>query len=146
MDPLYEDTLPREKETLQGAREYTTFWIWLTPDMLDDPRRTESTPDLCVEVTVVTGSLSDMNVALVDYPERAARRCGFYWPGGKINEGDVFNVGFSLEGYDGEEGFCGSDDDEYPDPGLFLLVMPQLHAKTEAAVLDVRLGFADVAP
>jgi hypothetical protein len=44
--------------------------------------RTE--PDLCVEVELVYGGpLADMNVALVDYPDLAARRCGFYWLDGR---------------------------------------------------------------
>jgi hypothetical protein len=132
-----------------GARQYSVFWIPVTPADLDE----RDGEDLCVEVTLLpddahTDSLSDMNVALVDYPDPAARRCGFYWPGGKINEGDVFNVRFSLEGYDGEEGFCGSLDepDEPENEGLFVLVMPKLHAKTDEATLNVRIGFADDAP
>jgi len=97
-----------------------------------------------VEVTVKSGTLGDMNVALVDYPDQAARRCGFYWPGGKINEGDVFNVGFSLDGYEGQSGFCGSESHPDDDGGLAVLVMPKLHPKTDVAILDVKVGFAEV--
>jgi hypothetical protein len=141
-----------ETVTAYGARQYSVFWIPVTLEDLDKPVG-QDLQDLCVEVTLLpddahTDSLSDMNVALVDYPDPAARRCGFYWPGGKINEGDVFNVRFSLEGYDGEEGFCGSLDepDEPENEGLFVLVMPKLHAKTDEATLNVRIGFADDAP
>jgi len=121
------------------AREYTDFWIKLD---LGAPVG----QDLCVEVTVASGNLSDMNVALVDYHDPAARRCGFYWPGGKINEGDVFNVRFSLDGYTGQDGFCGSEPDSDTYPGLVVLVMPKLHPKTDEATLEVRIGFVDVAP
>ena len=127
----------------RGARDYTAPWIELEPADLPDP----DGRDLCVEVTVVSGTLGDMNVALVDYPDQAARRCGFYWPGGKINEGDVFNVGFSLDGYTVDQrGFCGSDSDADDYDGLVVLVMPKLHAKTDVAILDVSVGFAEVAP
>ena len=131
----------------EGAREYTTYFIKLAPADLAE----RDGQDLCVEVTVDYGSLSDMNVALIDYPDPAARRCGFYWPGGKINEGDVFKVEFSLDetadGLDaGELGFCGSDPDLDWYDGLVVVVQPQLHAKTDAATLEVRIGFAEVAP
>ncbi len=124
-----------------GAREYTTHPIELTATELTTERDGR---DLCVEVTVVSGTLSDMNVALIDYPDQAARRCGFYWPGGKINQGDVFNVGFSLDGYDGQPGFCGSDPSAEDDGDLVVVVMPKLHAKTALATLEVRVGFAEV--
>jgi hypothetical protein len=124
-----------------GAGEYTTHWIYLPAEKLLD----HGDLNLCVEVTVASGTLGDMNVALVDYDDQAARRCGFYWPGGKITEGDVFNVGFSLYGYDSQPGFCGSDSHSDDDGGLVVLVRPKLHAKSGAGALDVKVGFADVA-
>lgn len=125
-----------------GAREYTTFWIPLDPADLEK----RDGQDLCVEVTVASGNLSDMNVALVDYPDPAARRCGFYWPGGNINEGDVFNVRFSLDGYAGQPEFRDSELSSDAHEGLVVLVMPKLHPKTDAATLEVKIGFADIAP
>jgi hypothetical protein len=138
-EPLFEGDLG----PLRGAREYTAHWFELTAEKLADPGKR----DLCVEVTVVTGTLSDMNVALADYPDQAARRCGFHWPGGKINQGDVFNVGFSLDGYEGqsESWFCGSNEGPDDSEGLAVLVMPKLHAKTDVATLHVKVGFAEVA-
>jgi hypothetical protein len=127
---------------LSVAREYTAQWFELTATELTTGRGGR---DLCVEVTVATGTLSDMNVALADYPDQAARRCGFHWPGGKINQGDVFNVGFSLDGYEGQSGswFCGSNEGTDDDGGLAVLVMPKLHVKTDKAILLVKVGFAE---
>ena len=125
--PACEVTKSFSDESLNSDRagEYNIHWINLTPAELAD----RGERDLCVEVTVESGTLGDMNVALADYDDQAARRCGFYWPGGKINEGDVFNVGFSLDGYGGQSGFCGSDPGPYD--GLAVLLMPKLHAKTD---------------
>lgn len=137
-DPLFSSELPQ----FLGAGEYKAHWINFTSAELAD----HDERDLCVEVTVVTGTLGDMNVALADYDDQAARRCGFYWPGGKINQGEVFNVGFSLDGYEGQPGswFCGSNEGADDSDGLAVLVMPKLHAKTDVAILYARVGFADV--
>jgi hypothetical protein len=58
----------------------------------------------------------------------------------------VFNVRFSLDGYAGQPEFCGSEPGSDTYEGLVVLVMPKLHPKTDAATLEVKIGFADIAP
>ena len=135
-----------------GGKVRVTSWDGLIPST-ELISRTE--PDLCVKVQLVSGGpLSDMNVALVDYPDRAARRCGFYWPGWKMKSGDVFEVGFSLDArhYDGvdflagDPGYCGSSVVDDPDGDLSVLVQPETHPQADGALLTVRLGFGTLLP
>lgn len=128
-------------------RRYFTFDMDVSADVLIS----RSASDLCVEVTVESGRLSDMNVMLIDYPARESLRCGLYWPGAKIDNGYVFKVGFSLDDRGGPPvgaaGFCGSEPALDSNSGaLTVRVMPQLHPKTDSATLAVRLGFVPRVP
>jgi len=134
-DAFHEETLMPA-----GAGEYSEFFIEVSQGTLDG--RPLSTTHICVEVTVISGRMNDLNVALVDYAAQAARRCGFYWPGGKLGQGDSFAAAFSLAGYEGQPGFCGSDPEVDVNGGALAVgIIPRLSPKADSGVLEVRLGF-----
>lgn len=117
-----------------------------------------TSPDLCVEIAVVddgdagtSAILQDLNVALIDYPNPvgARDRCGYYTPIRRMTEGSVFEVGFSLGGFDGEPYYCGTPAEEEIDTNggdLTLMVWTVLQRKSDPATLHVRVGFGTITP
>ena len=113
--------------------------------------------DLCVEATVVDDLDPDtdvivksLNVALIDYenPVGARERCGFYGPTKRLSEGSIFDVGFSLDGFDGDPYFCETPEDEFDVNGgdLTLMVWTVLSRKSDPATLRVKVGFGTITP
>jgi hypothetical protein len=115
-----------------------------------------SSLDLCVDVAVVddgnpdtTVILQDLNVALIDYPEPVGARdqCGYYTATERMKEGSTFGVGFDLDGFDGEPGFCGTEPGVDVNRGdLTLMVWTVLQRKSDPATLHVRVGFGTITP
>jgi hypothetical protein len=94
---------------------------------------------LCAEVTVTSGTLSDLRVRWIDYLIEGG--CDLAWARGKelsrINSGAVFAVGLSLENWSVDGGLCGAMNDD--DGGnMTVVVMPK--AKNAGAQVEVKIG------
>jgi len=108
-----------------------------------DPTAAYEGPDdiLCAEVTVTSGTLSDLRVRWIDYLTNLEGGCDLAWARGKelsrINNGAVFAVGLSLENWSVDGGLCGAMNDN--DGGnMTVVVMP--NAKNAGAQVEVKIG------
>jgi hypothetical protein len=105
-----------------------------------DPGTSEGV--LCAEVSVTSGTLSDLRVRWLDYVTNVEGGCELAWARGKelskINNGEVvFGVGLSLENWSDEGGLCGAVNDN--DGGnMTVVVMPV--AKITDTWVEVTIG------